>query len=146
MPVVLGRSTITLHYLFPTMRSLGTCSFCRPRGSAPSPTSSSPVFSFFLLLQALLTHLLLPLPNHCLLPLFDQSKWSKGSVRSPEYMIYSSSGAAPLEEAEFTTNCKQHPGNPQQLQPQKSHSAISPVAGQSERSGMFFVEGDYPRL
>ena len=33
---------------------------------------------------------------------------------SPEYVIYSSLGTVPLEEAELTSKYKQHQGNPQQ--------------------------------
>ena len=35
-------------------------------------------------------------------------------MRSPEDLIYFSLGAAPLEEAELTSEYKQHQGNPQQ--------------------------------
>lgn len=62
----------------------------------------------FLPLLSKTSHLSPPLPIHRLQPLLARQNGEKVHTRSPEYVVDCSSRAAPLEEAELTSEYKQH--------------------------------------
>ena len=120
----LGRSTLLYS---PAMRSLATCGFSRPRGSAPSsfhflllhlPLSPlSPSFSLLLPLSPSLTFPAPPFSStaQSQAPAFI---WPLKMGRRLKWNHLSDpllTGAAPLEEAELASKYKQHQGNPQHL-------------------------------
>ena len=96
----------TLCYLqfFPATR------FCSIFASSSSSVLSPSLLLLltFLPLLSKTSHLSPPLPNHRLQPLLASQNGEKVHTRSPEYVVDCSSRAAPLEEAELTSEYKQH--------------------------------------
>ena len=84
---------VLLHLCFFLL--FGPLSFTSPSPHFPAPALKT-------------SHLSPPLPIHRLQPLLASQNGEKVHTRSPEYVVDCSSGAAPLEEAELTSEYKQH--------------------------------------
>jgi hypothetical protein len=84
---------VLLHLCFFLL--FGPLSFTSPSPHFPAPALKT-------------SHLSPPLPIHRLQPLLARQNGEKVHTRSPEYVVDCSSRAAPLEEAELTSEYKQH--------------------------------------